>query len=141
MRYRIFLSSVQREFAQERRLLADYVRKVGTGTGDMLEKCRAAGAPAPEWTEEDDGFTVVLRKAKKDRVTEKVIEKITEKVTENQRAIMELLRTDSTLTQTKLSEKVGISRRHVATNIRKLMNLGRLRRVSPDKGGHWEVVG
>ena len=118
-----------------------YVEKVGTGTGDMLEKCRAAGAPAPEWIEEDDGFTVVLRKATVAKVTEKVIEKVTEKVTENQRAIVEFLQIDSTLTQAQLAAKVGISRRHVATNIRKLMDLGRLRRVGPDKGGHWEVIG
>lgn len=39
-----------------------YIEKVGSGTGDMLEKCRAAGTPAPQWIEEDDGFTVVLRK-------------------------------------------------------------------------------
>ena len=106
MAYRIFISSVQREFAKERKaqvmlfpdrlevtnpgplpkgmtvaklkrrhksmpvnpLLAQamylrgYIERVGSGTGDIIERCREKGLPPPIWENEDDGFTVTLRR-------------------------------------------------------------------------------
>jgi len=72
---------------------------------------------------------------------EKVTERVTERVTENQRTILEFLGQDPKMTQARLAEKIGISRRHIASNIWKLVHLGLLRRIGPDKGGHWEVLG
>ena len=91
VKYRIFISSVQREFTKERKTLAEYVRKdailgrhrsipvnpllaqgmylrgyiehVGSGTGDIIEKCRESGLPPPRWESEDDGLTIILRRA------------------------------------------------------------------------------
>ena len=37
--------------------------------------------------------------------------------------------------------KLGISRRAITKQIKNLRDSGCLRRVGPDKGGHWEVVG
>ena len=39
-----------------------------------------------------------------------------------------------------MAETLGISRRAVAKQIAALKENGQLRRVGPDKGGHWEVV-
>ena len=55
-RRRIFVSSVQKEFAAERVALRNYLRddplyqtkyieRMGTGTGDMVRRCREAGRP------------------------------------------------------------------------------------------------
>jgi len=39
-----------------------------------------------------------------------------------------------------LAKIIGITRRAILKQINKLKNQKRLRRVGPDKGGHWEVV-
>jgi len=39
-----------------------------------------------------------------------------------------------------LAEITGVTTRSVERNIKKLQEAGKLRRVGPDKGGHWEVI-
>jgi len=41
--------------------LTKYIERMGTGTGDMIERCRNAGLPEPEFTL-TDGFVVTLRR-------------------------------------------------------------------------------
>ena len=43
--------------------LRGYIERVGSGTGDIIERCREKGLPPPIWENEDDGFTVTLRRA------------------------------------------------------------------------------
>ena len=71
-----------------------------------------------------------------DRVTGKV----TEKVTENQRKILSVVAQNSRATQDEIAQMVGISRVHTAKNLKKLAEMGLVKRVGPDKGGHWEVL-
>ena len=54
--------------------------------------------------------------------------------------VWELLRDQPHLTQVGMSAALGISRQAVQKHIANLKKAGRLRRVGPDKGGHWEVV-
>ncbi|MCX5795089.1 MAG: hypothetical protein NTY77_06320 [Elusimicrobia bacterium] len=44
--------------------LTTYRAAKGTGTCDMIELCRKAGLPEPEFKLEDRGFTAILRRAK-----------------------------------------------------------------------------
>ena len=203
MSQRIFISSVQREFAKERKALAEYVRKdailgrffdvflfeevpaqerkadglykgyiekSGTGTGDMIAKCASWGVPAPEWYEDDpDDFRVVLKrpasetnigKAKvKTRVETRVetgvkssVESSVEssvksrvkssvKKLSSAEKILAYLRTTPTASAHELSIVVNLTVRAVEKNLRALRESNRLRRVGPDKGGHWEVIG
>jgi predicted HTH transcriptional regulator len=39
-----------------------------------------------------------------------------------------------------MADILEMSRRGIAKQIKKLQEEGRLRRVGPDKGGHWEVT-
>ena len=54
--------------------------------------------------------------------------------------IIELIREDADITTQKMADNIGISRRAVAKAIAKLQAEGIIRRVGPDKGGHWEVI-
>ncbi|MEA3343092.1 MAG: winged helix-turn-helix transcriptional regulator, partial [archaeon] len=69
-----------------------------------------------------------------------VTEKVTEKVTENQMKILEELNKNSNATAKYLSSEIGISERKIKENIRKLKDKCLLKRIGPDKGGHWEVT-
>ena len=55
-------------------------------------------------------------------------------------AIISLIRENPSITHDELSEQLGRARSTIIEQISKLKALGRLRRVGPDKGGHWEVV-
>jgi ATP-dependent DNA helicase RecG len=70
----------------------------------------------------------------------KVTEKGPERVTENQRIIIESMRENTYIVITELTKIVGISERKIKENISKLKAKGLLRRVGPDKGGHWEIL-
>ena len=54
--------------------------------------------------------------------------------------IVELLRDNPRLTQNGLALAIGISRQAIQKHLGNLKAAGRLRRVGPDKGGHWEVI-
>ena len=54
--------------------------------------------------------------------------------------IIELIRLNASITTEKLGENLGISKRAILKQIDKLKGQGRLRRVGPSRGGHWEVL-
>ena len=45
-----------------------------------------------------------------------------------------------TITMREIAELLGMSRRGVEEQIKSFKAKGILRRVGPDKGGHWEIV-
>jgi len=54
--------------------------------------------------------------------------------------IIELIRRDAHITTSEMANIIGIDRRNIARNIKKLQAQGLIRRVGPDKGGHWEII-
>jgi ATP-dependent DNA helicase RecG len=44
------------------------------------------------------------------------------------------------ITIPELSQLIGVSERSVERNIKNLQDSKKLKRVGPDKGGHWEVI-
>lgn len=56
-----------------------------------------------------------------------------------EKQIMELVKQDASVSTKHLGEILGISKRAVLKQIKKLKDQGRLKRVGPAKGGHWEV--
>lgn len=65
----------------------------------------------------------------------------TEKITDRTEKMLSLMRQSRTITQQELALSLGVSRSWVAAGLVRLKKAGRVRRVGPDKGGHWEVVG
>lgn len=80
----------------------------------------------------------ILRTLKaKGRAYERTTKKTTEKTTEKIIAIVKAM-PDVTLAE--LAEATGLSVDGVRWNIRKLKDANRIRRIGPDKGGHWEIA-
>ena len=71
---------------------------------------------------------------------DKVGEKVGEKLTKNQKNIIGFILKDAGISANELSELMDISQRKIEENIKKLKEKGRLKRIGPDKGGHWEVI-
>lgn len=53
--------------------------------------------------------------------------------------ILDILSEDASITRQQLAEALGITADGVKYHLRKLQKEGRIHRVGPDKGGHWEV--
>lgn len=70
----------------------------------------------------------------------KVSVKVTQKVTVNQQKILELIKQNPHITQEELTEAVGIARKNIINNMKKLQEAGLLVRHGADKNGWWEVV-
>ena len=68
---------------------------------------------------------------------EKVVRKGGQKTRER---ILELLGANPHLTREGLSAALGICPSAVQKHLAKLKKDDRIRRIGPDKGGHWEVV-
>jgi ATP-dependent DNA helicase RecG len=83
---RIFISSVQKEFVEERAMLrvahgsipgnpllaeplylTKYIERMGTGTRDMIRRCKEVSLPEPEFAIAD-GFVTILRRLEADGV-------------------------------------------------------------------------
>ena len=138
--------------------LKGYIEKSGTGTGDMIAKCASWGVPAPEWYEDDpDDFRVVLKRPVPETNMEKTMVKTrvetrvessvessvksSVKKLSSAEKIVAYLRTTPTASAHELSIVVNLTVRAVEKNLRALRESNRIRRIGPDKGGHWEVIG
>ncbi|MCL1608637.1 MULTISPECIES: winged helix-turn-helix transcriptional regulator [Mediterranea] len=54
--------------------------------------------------------------------------------------IIALLSQDNSLSAATLAERIGITPKAVEKHIAKMKAEGILKRVGPDRGGHWQVV-
>ena len=175
MSQRIFISSVQREFAKEHKALAEYVRKdailgrffdvflfeevpvqerkAGTGTGDIIARCREWGLPDPQWQiEDDDDFVMVMPRLQSsvksvdktvDWTVDKTVDWTVDKTADgstNER-ILNLLVTNPRATQEELARVLGLFVRGIEYAIGTLKKAKRIRKVGGKRFGHWEVIG
>ncbi|MBQ3616683.1 MAG: winged helix-turn-helix transcriptional regulator, partial [Bacteroidales bacterium] len=77
-----------------------------------------------------------------DRVVEntKIVQKNDGEVTENQKTILSEIEKNPLITAQQLSDILHISSRKIQKNMAILRSKGFIRRVGPDKGGHWKIV-
>jgi len=68
-------------------------------------------------------------------------EKFGRKFGENKNQILSLLSEKPEMTIPELAKALKITTRGIEKQIAKLRKEGRLRRVGPAKGGHWEIGG
>lgn len=69
------------------------------------------------------------------------VEKLSEKMSvKRSEKILELLAAEPRVTISELAVALGVATRTIERNLGVLQDSGRLRRMGPDKGGHWEVL-
>ena len=54
--------------------------------------------------------------------------------------IIDLVKEDPYISTSKMADIIGIDRRNIARNIKKLQEQSIIRRVGSDKGGFWEII-
>ena len=55
-------------------------------------------------------------------------------------AIMDMITRNAKVTSTQMAESIGINRSAVSKHLKKMQADGIIKRVGPDKGGHWEII-
>ena len=123
MKYRIFISSVQREFAKERRAIADYIRRDALFGKFfdvfIFEETPAANVPAnvPANGTMDGTIngTLALR-------------------------IVSVLEESPSTTLDQLAKRLNVARRSLVRYMNILQHNNRIRRVGGKRFGHWEVL-
>ena len=66
--------------------------------------------------------------------------KVKVKVNVNQQKILDELKNNPYVTMEELAEIVGIAKKNVFNNMKKLQENGLIRRIGADKNGHWEII-
>ena len=62
------------------------------------------------------------------------------KLTEREKNLLEVIKEKPAISRKELSEALGINPSAVQKHIQKLKERDLLRRIGPDKGGHWEIL-
>ena len=69
----------------------------------------------------------------------KVTRKVIVKVTANQKKIINAVKENPFITQEELADIVGIARKNIIENMKKLQANGLIKRIGADKNGYWQV--
>ena len=132
--------------------LRGYIEHVGSGTGDIIDKCRECGLPPPQWESEVDGLTIILRRANiaSQPQTDRGGVNASQTAPKHHRdafddalelRLLDALRKDASSDQVELSKILGVSRATVQRCFKRLLKAGKVGRIGGKRFGHWEVVG
>ena len=83
---------------------------------------------------EGDQFVAVIPLPSETELSEKTTQETT------QERIVDLLRTDPSITRRELAVKIGIGPDGIKYHLEIMKSAGRIRHVGPTKGGHWEAL-
>ena len=132
----------------------NYVNMFNHGVNEVRHLLKANGSPEPEFNVNlVTAFRVIVREPKVDvnvmdgenlpgDTTQKTTHKTSnDGVEKSVEKILKLIKGNPQITVKELTTLIGLSRRGVEKNIKKLQSQNILRRVGPDKGGYWEIVG
>jgi ATP-dependent DNA helicase RecG len=116
--------------------------ELGSGVRNIFEYYTYYSDLKPQLEEKDVFYCSVYTDKSKDseNVTENVTENVAENVTEKRlKQLLAYIRENPKITTTALAKMLSVTRMTAHRDLEKLKDLGLIKRVGPDKGGHWEV--
>ncbi len=130
------------------------VERIGSGIGRMQDIMNAAKLEPPKFEITNFFRTIFYRNPeysqkrllvdetiRAEKTTEKrLVDGLVERLVESQRKVLGLIKQNPYISINDLAENIGISTTAIDKNITQLKKKGLLKRVGPDKGGHWEIV-
>ena len=123
--------------------LSGMIEAWGRGIEKMIEGCKAHGTLQPVFRMEETGLQVQFKNHDADmrRKLEKMNTKMnTEMNTEMNTKILEILRLNPNMTIPELGKQISKSKSTVWRAVKDLQKEGYLKRIGPNKGGHWKVT-
>lgn len=120
----------------------EFVKEFGKGVDRMYKEMESANLPEPEYKQIDSMVYATLKNKNYGiitNITDNVTE-VTDNVTELQKAILRLINSDSTITNTNIAKELNTARETITRNISKLKALGILKRTGSDRKGYWTIL-
>jgi len=111
-----------------------YIEKAGTGTTDMIDDCRKAGLPEPEFKQHGPHFVVTVWR---DWLTDEVMDAL--RINARQVAGIKLLKIERKITTMQYQEFVKCSRRTAVRDLNELLEKGVIIREGAGRGAHYIV--
>ena len=99
--------------------------------------CEADGVPVPEYTI-NPGDIMIKFTAPEDKII-RVTDRVTDRVNDNMVKVLNIISEDPGYSYNDIADKVAISRKGVATIIKKLKEQGIIERVGNNKKGYWKI--
>ena len=132
---------------------AGFIESWGRGIKKICDACIAHGIPLPEYSVHPEDILMTLTGLEvpvdtnggkeKDKspfiVTPGVTIKVTNEVTNQERSVLELLRENGDLTMPEIADMLSVSRKTIASRIKKLKEKGALEREGSKRTGRWIV--
>jgi ATP-dependent DNA helicase RecG len=75
-----------------------------------------------------------------ENIAENIVDSIVEKLSTTRAMIVRIIWKNPNATAQSISKEINIASRNVQEHLRKLQEQGVIRRIGPDKGGHWEII-
>ena len=75
-----------------------------------------------------------------ENIAENIVDSIVEKLSTTRAKIVRIIWKNLNATAQSISKEINIASRNVQEHLRKLQEQGVIRRIGPDKGGHWEII-
>jgi predicted HTH transcriptional regulator len=124
---------------------AGVIERYGSGIGRIVDDFKAYGLAAPEFKEVGESFIVTVSKTRlpgfhPNTIQKGLVERLAERLAESQKKILTLVQANPNISKKDLAAAVGISTTAIDKNISALKAKGLLKRVGPDKGGHWALL-
>ena len=135
---------------------AGFIDTWGRGFQKIRDGFEAEGLPMPKIENFCGGVRVIIERtnfiklsAAGQTTTETIIQKTSQETSQETsqktsqktpQKIIELIRNNPYISTQEMADIIGIDRRNITRNLRGLYDRGVLRRVGPDKGGHWEII-
>ena len=144
----------------------DLSEKKSTGITKILESLKANGSPLPEFETDDERnyliVTVYQHKGFEGNGADTIIndpindlndpinglndpindlnDPINDPINQTQKSIMSAIKRDNNATYEKLANEIGVSTATIKRYLKKLSEIGLIKRVGSKKDGHWEIV-
>ncbi|MBI2988837.1 MAG: DUF4062 domain-containing protein [Deltaproteobacteria bacterium] len=104
--------------------LARYIEKAGTGTLDMIERCREANLPEPDFEQRAGQFVVTLWR---DWLTIEALSRFP--LNERQRKLIDYLKVDFQITNSQYQQKFSVAKRTASLDLAALVAAGLLEKT------------
>lgn len=114
---------------------------MGTGTRDMIRSCNDVDLPEPVFAV-SDGFQTIIRRIKSGEETsrEPSVKSSVKPSVKTSGLILDIIRRQPEITIPEMAESLGKSTRAIELQLAKLKKSGKVQRIGPAKGGHWEII-
>lgn len=122
--------------------LAGFIESWGRGVEKICSACMANGLPKPEYTVHPEDIMIKFSGSENTvvRVNRRVNDRVNDKVNEKENALLQLLNDDPGQTVTQLAEQMQVSRKTVASILKRLKEIGAIERVGSDRKGYWKII-